>query len=132
MRIRTALLYFFVAWSSSPFAAPHIRISATATPREVFAEQPLQQAVAGLPGNEQILMATRLDPLLKPYAAQIQDFRSDAKEAFQLRRVGNTILVAGYDPSGVLYGAMETDRRGALQSGGDAVDRGCSRWRAAG
>ena len=102
MRIRAALLTFFVAWSSSAFAAPYIRISATATPREVFAEQRLQQAVAGLPGNEQILMATRLDPLLKPYAAQIPEFGPDAKEAFRLRRVGNTIVVAGHDPSGVL------------------------------
>ena len=111
MRIRAALLTFFVAWSSSAFAAPYIRISGTATPREVFAEQRLQQAVAGLPGNEQILMATRLDPLLKPYEAQIPEFGPDAKEAFRLRRVGNTILVAGYDPSGVLYGAMELAER---------------------
>ena len=44
---------------------PHIRVSANATPRELFAEQRLQQAVAGLPGDEQILLATRLDPLLE-------------------------------------------------------------------
>src|ERR1700678_3607826 len=106
MNIRSVLLFFWVA-STSALAAPHIRVSATASPREIFAEQRLQQTVAGLPGHEQILLATRLDPLLKPYDKQIPDFWPDAKEAFLLRRLGNTIIVAGYDPSGVLYGAME-------------------------
>ncbi len=88
-------------------AAPHIRVSTTATPRELFAEQRLEEAVKGLPGNEQILLATRMDPLLKAYDKQIPDFWPDAKEAFLLRRLGNTIVVTGYDASGVLYGAME-------------------------
>ncbi len=44
---------------------------------------------------------------MKPYDKQIPDFWPDAKEAFLLRRLGNTVIVAGYDPSGVLYGAME-------------------------
>jgi hypothetical protein len=68
-------------------------------------------------------MATRLDPLLKPYEAQIPEFGPDAKEAFRLRRLGNTILVAGYDPSGVLYGAMElADRVRAAHSLPAALD----------
>ncbi len=41
------------------------------------------------------------------YDKEIPDFWPDAKEAFLLRRLGNTIVVAGYDPSGVLYGALE-------------------------
>jgi len=106
MRLQTAILLLSVA-SASALAAPHIRISATPTPREIFAEQRLQQAVAGLPGDEQILLATRLDRLLKPYDTQIPAFFPDAKEAFLLRRLGKTIIVAGYDPSGVLYGALE-------------------------
>ena len=106
MRIRTAFLLIFLA-STSALAAPHIRVSANATPREVFAKERLQQAIAGLPGDEQILLATRLDPLLEPYDKQIPGLSPDAKEAFLLRRIGNTIIVAGYDPSGVLYGAME-------------------------
>ncbi|HEX9201673.1 MAG TPA: hypothetical protein VF865_19100 [Acidobacteriaceae bacterium] len=93
--------------ATSALAAPHVRVSANATPRELFAEQRLQQAVKGLPGDEQILVATRLDPLLKVYDTQIPDFWPDAKEAFLLRRIGNTIIVTGYDTSGVLYGAME-------------------------
>ncbi len=106
MNMRRAVLFFWIA-STSALAAPHIHLSATPSAREIFAGQRLEQAVAALPGDEQILLATRLDPLLKPYDKQIPDFWPDAKEAFLLRRLGNTIIVAGYDPSGVLYGAME-------------------------
>jgi hypothetical protein len=110
MRLQTAVLFFSVA-STGALAAPHIRVSANPTPRELFAEQRLQQAVAGLRGEEQILLATRPDPLLKPYDKLIPAFGADAKEAFLLRRLPGThpatILVAGYDPSGVLYGALE-------------------------
>src|ERR1022692_1601594 len=81
--------------STSALAAPHIRVSTNATPRELFAEERLQQAIGGLPGDEQILLATRLDPLLKPYDKQIPDLWPDAKEAFLLRRIGDTIIVAG-------------------------------------
>ena len=101
----------FVLCAVTAFAEPHVRHSATATPRELFASERLQAAVKDLPGDEQILLATRMDPLLKAYDKQVPDFWPDAKEAFLLRRIGNTIIVAGYDPSGVLYGAMElTDR----------------------
>jgi hypothetical protein len=58
-----------------------------------------------------------MDPLLKAYDKQIPAFWPDAKEAFLLRRLGNTIIVAGFDPSGVLYGAMElADRIRAAHS----------------
>ncbi|MDP9051277.1 MAG: hypothetical protein M3O31_11255, partial [Acidobacteriota bacterium] len=106
MKIPSILLFLCLA-APSAFAAPQVRVSATATPRELFAQERLQQAVALLPGDEQILLATRMDPLLKAYDKQIPDFWPDAKEAFLLRRIGTTILVTGYDPSGVLYGAME-------------------------
>jgi hypothetical protein len=116
MNIRTALVFFCVA-TSCAFAEPRIKVSASATPREIFAEQRLQEAVAGLPGDQQILLATRMDPLLKAYDKQIPAFWPDAKEAFLLRRLGNTIIVAGFDPSGVLYGAMElADRIRAAHS----------------
>jgi hypothetical protein len=108
--VRTYVVFsaaLLLGMTASAMAAPHIRVSATATPRELFAEQRLEEAVKGLPGNEQILLATRRDPLLKAYDKRIPDFGPDAKEAFLLRRLGNTILVTGYDASGVLYGAME-------------------------
>ena len=110
MKMRGAVLFFWVA-TTSAVAAPHIHLSATPSAREMFAGQRLEQVVAALPGDEQILLATRLDPLLKQYDKQISDFWPDAKEAFVLRRLGNTIIVAGYDASGVLYGSMELAER---------------------
>jgi hypothetical protein len=109
MKMRRVLPLLLCA--TSAFAEPHVRVSASVTPRELFAEQRLEEAVKGLPGDEQILLATRRDPLLKAYDAQIPDFWPDAKEAFLLRRLGNTIIVTGYDASGVLYGAMELAER---------------------
>jgi hypothetical protein len=110
MKITNAVLLVCAAWTSA-LAAPHIRVSANATPREIFAEQRLEKAVEGLSGDEQIMLATRMDPLLREYDKRIPDFWPDAKEAFLLRRLGNTIVVAGYDASGVLYGAMELAER---------------------
>jgi len=104
--ICVVLFSVFVA-STAALAAPHVRTASDATPREVYADELLQKAVADLPGEERILLATRRDPLLAPYDKQIPDFWPDAKEAFLLRRLGNTIVVTGYDSSGVLYGAME-------------------------
>ena len=122
MKIRTALLSFCFV-TSSAFAAPRITVSATPSPREVFAEQRLREAVAGLPGDERILLATRMDPLLKAYDKQIPDFWPDAKEAFLLKRMGNTIIVTGYDSSGVLYGALElADRVRAAHALPTALD----------
>lgn len=92
-------------------ATPHIVTSATPTPREQFAAARLRTAIAHLPGTEQILLAQRNDPILKPYDKKIPDFWPDAKEAFLLRRIDNTIIVTGYDASGTLYGALELASR---------------------
>jgi hypothetical protein len=93
--------------SVSALASPHVQLSAHPTPREQYAADRLREAVGHLPGNEQIILATRLDPVLKRYDKNISAFWPDAKEAFLLRRMGNTIIVTGYDASGVLYGALE-------------------------
>jgi hypothetical protein len=92
-------------------AAPHIVLSAHPTPREQYAAQQLRQAVGHLSGSERILLATRHDALLTPYDKQIPDFWPNAGEAFLLRRIHNTVIVTGYDPSGVLYGALELTSR---------------------
>ncbi|GGH09106.1 hypothetical protein [Silvibacterium dinghuense] len=105
---RAILLFFAAACSTSAaYAAPQIKISATATPREQYAAELLHDAVSSLPGRETILLATRHDALLLRYDKTIPDLWPGAKEAFILRRIGNTILVAGYDPSGVFYGTEE-------------------------
>jgi hypothetical protein len=98
-------------FSLPAFAAPHIRTSAHPTPREQFAAERLQVAVAGLPGSETIILAQRGDPAIKPYDKRLPQFWPDAKEAFILRRLGNTIVVTGYDASGTLYGALELASR---------------------
>jgi hypothetical protein len=105
------LCIFIVATSIPAFAAPQLRLSAHPTPRELYAADLLRPLLATLPGKEQILLATRHDPLLQPFDEQIADFGPDAKEAFLLRRTGSTIVVAGFDASGVLYGAEELASR---------------------
>jgi hypothetical protein len=109
-KTRSTLAFLVLSFAgSAAFAAPHVIHSAHPTPRERFAAQRLEASVAHLPGNERILLATRHDPLLARYDKSIPDFWPDAKEAFLLRRIPNsdTIIVTGFDPSGVLYGALD-------------------------
>ncbi len=89
------------------FAQPRVITCAHATPREQYAAERLRSAVAGLPGSETILLAQRNNPLLRHYDKQLNQFWPDAKEAFLLRRLGNTVVVAGFDASGTLYGALD-------------------------
>lgn len=107
MKTFLALLLFTLP----AFATPRIRTSAKPTPREQFAASRLRAAVAGLPGNETIVLAQRNDPALKPYDKQIPQFWPNAQEAFILRRLGNTIVATGYDASGTLYAALELASR---------------------
>ena len=105
---KAALLIIAVAMSAAAsHAAPHVETSANATPREQFAAERLRAAVAALPGHETIFLATRRDSLLARFDKKIPGLWPNAKEAFALSRIGNTIVVAGYDPSGVLYGTEE-------------------------
>lgn len=88
-------------------AQPAVRTAAHATPREMFAAERVRSAVTNLPDHVTILLAQRRDPLLASFDKQIPDLWPNAQEAFLLKRIGNTIIVAGYDASGVLYGAEE-------------------------
>ncbi len=92
-------------------ATPRVVISAHATPRERYAAERLRAAVAELPTSETILLAQRNDALLARYDKQVPYFWPNAEEAFILRRLGNTIIVTGYDASGTLYGALELASR---------------------
>src|SRR5215472_2134457 len=92
----------------SAFAAPRVVLSKNATPREQFGASRLRAAVAGLSGDETILLAQRNDPLMKPYDERIPDFWPDAKEAYLLRRIdSSTIIATSYDASGTLYAALD-------------------------
>jgi hypothetical protein len=106
--MRTCLLIAILAGTSfRAFALSRVEISAHATPREQFAAGRLRAAVADLPGDERILLATQHDALLAPYNKVVPEPWPGAKEAFVLKRVGRTIVVEGSDPSGVLYGVEE-------------------------
>jgi hypothetical protein len=98
-------------------ATPRIQLSAHPTPREQFAADRLRAALTSLPANNsvtEIILATRKDPVLKPFDkpdTRITTFWPDAQEAYLLRRLGNTVIVTGYDTSGVLYGALDLATR---------------------
>ena len=92
-------------------AAPRVLTGSNPAPRELYAAEQLRAATSQLSGNETILLARCDDPALKPYAAQLGSLSASMPEAFALRRVGNSIVVAGADASGVLYGALELASR---------------------
>lgn len=88
-------------------AQVRVRVSDHASPRELFAAERVREAVKGLRGHEEVLLAVRSDALLKGFGTEVAEPWPNAKEAFVLKRVGNAIVVAGSDSSGVLYGAEE-------------------------
>jgi hypothetical protein len=114
--------------SSSPSPArfwpsPNVRISATASPRERFAAEHLEASLTSIAGNEEILLATRHDPLVSAFDKQLPLLPVENKEDFVLKRFGNNILCVGSDSSGVLYGAEElTDRIHAAHSLPEQLD----------
>jgi len=67
MLVKKIFALFLLTLPGFAFATPRIRTSAHPTPREQFAASRLRAAVAGLPGNETIILAQRKDPTLKPY-----------------------------------------------------------------
>lgn len=95
----------------STMAAVLVRTAPDATPRELYGAQQLSMAVAGIHENATILVAQRNSSLLAHYDKQLETFWPNAEEAFILHRFGSTIVVAGYDPSGTLYGALDLASR---------------------
>ena len=104
---KTLVAMAFCLGSVAASAAPRVEVSAKATPREKFAAERLRSAVKKLPDNGLILLATRQDPLLARFDKQVPQLWPGAEEAYVLKRLGKTIVIAGSDPSGVLYGAEE-------------------------
>lgn len=100
-----AALSLLAPWHAS--AAIRVRTAPDATPRELYAAKRVRDAVQHLPGNGTILLAQRSSPLLAKFDKQLETFWPNAEEAFVLHRFGSTIVVAGFDASGVLYGAIE-------------------------
>lgn len=105
--MRKLILFVVFVASVRAFSQPTVRVSKQATPRERFAAERVRAAVAGLGGHEEILLAMERDPMLGRFGSKVPELWPGAKEAFVLKRFGNTIVVEGSDASGVLYGAEE-------------------------
>jgi hypothetical protein len=101
-----AITFVGLSVLSAP-AAVRVRTTAHATPRELYGAEQLREAVRGIPGDATVLVAQRSSPLLARYDKQLETFWPHAEEAFILHRFGATVVVAGYDASGTLYGALE-------------------------
>src|ERR1700756_4180596 len=98
--MRTFLLSLIVvAAPLTALASPRVELSSNATPREHYAAERLRAVVAKLGGNERILPAIEHDPLFASFGKDVPELWPRAKEAFVLRRLGNTIVVEGSDPS---------------------------------
>ena len=110
---RQAVLYSTLAAVSvlPASAAVRVRTAPHATPRELYAAERLRAVTQNLHENATILLAQRSSPLLAHYDKQLETFWPKAEEAFVLHRFGSTIVVSGYDASGVLYGALELANR---------------------
>ena len=93
---------------------PQIVTDPGATPRELYAASRLADAIAkagvSLGAGSRILAGTRSSSIFAN-TSPLPAFPEGATEAFRLKRSGNDWLVAGSDPSGVLYGCLEMARR---------------------
>ncbi|MDR3792592.1 MAG: hypothetical protein P4L03_04340 [Terracidiphilus sp.] len=92
-------------------AAPRIVTGSAPSPREQYAAAEIREAAATLPGSTTIVLARLGDPVLTPYAKDLATLSATTPEAFALRRSGSTLIVAGSDASGVLYGALDLASR---------------------
>jgi hypothetical protein len=95
--------------------------------RELYGAEKLRAALAGLkstPAKAKIVAGLRSAPELAKF--DLPEFWPQATEAFLIRQVGETWVVAGSDASGVLYGEMELAARiksaGALPQGIDDME----------
>ena len=95
------------------FASIPVITAPDATPREKYGAERLdgilRNLTESLPADAKVIVALRDSPLLARYP--LAQFWPGATEAFLLKRVGDTWIVAGSDPSGALYGSLELAER---------------------
>jgi hypothetical protein len=80
----------------------------SATPRELYGAEKLRDAVGKLsssPRGARIVAAVRSAPELKHF--NLSELPAQTQETFLIKQFGNTWIIAGSDPSGVLYGELE-------------------------
>ncbi len=95
-----------------------------AAPRELYGADKLRAALAQVkdaPRGARVLAAVRSAPELARF--DLPEFGPQAEEAFLIRQVGDTWVIAGSDPSGVLYGELElADRVSAAHALPTGID----------
>ena len=98
-----------------------------ASSRELYGAERLHAALAELktaPAGARVVTGVRIAPEIERF--DLPEFWPQAQEAFLIRQVGKTWVIAGSDPSGVLYGEMELAARirasGALPEGIDDME----------
>ncbi len=106
-----------------------------ASARELWGAQQLRQALAAVrqpPSGARIVVGLRTAPQMARFK-DLPAFWPQAEEAFHIQQVGNTWVIAGSDPSGVLYGELELADRirssGALPTGIDDTEHPALRLR---
>jgi hypothetical protein len=107
-----------------------------ATARELYGAEKLRAALAGLktaPAGARVFAGLRTAPEIE--RLDVPEFWPQAKEAFLIKQVGRTWVVAGSDASGVLYGEMELATRvkagGVLPEGIDDMEHPALKLRGA-
>src|SRR5579875_3911407 len=120
---------------SAALCAPVKVITAkSATPRELYGAEKLRAALAEIPSaprGARVVAAVRSARELERF--QLPEFWPQAEEAFLIRQIGDAWVVAGSDPSGVLYGELELADRvraaHALPAGIDDMEHPALRLR---
>ncbi len=123
----TSVLAFMLC--AAIHAAPVPVITAkNASSRAQWGAQQLRAALATIkqaPQGTRVVAGQLTAPELKPF--NLPAFRPHAEEAFLIRQIGHTWIIAGSDPSGVLYGELELADRvrasGSLPPGIDDLEQ---------
>lgn len=109
------MLLLFILFVTPLRATQRVLLDPQATPREVYGASKLTEVLESkgfrLPRNARIIAAVRSSQLFSGYASRLP--LTPESEAFHILRAGKVWLIAGSDPSGVLYGCMELARLAA-------------------
>jgi hypothetical protein len=111
-RISCLLVCVLVFCVAAQAARVKVVMARGASARELYGAERLRVALAELkaaPAGARVVAALRSAPEIRRF--NLPEFWPQAQEAFLIRQVGKTWVVAGSDPSGVLYGEMELAAR---------------------
>ena len=138
LRLRGLLACAATLLLSGMAAASPIKVVTTknASARELWGAEQLRAAIAdakGAPQGARVMTGVRNAPEIDRFS--LPEFWPRAKEAFLIKQVGNTWVIAGSDASGVLYGELELAGRikaaGTLPEGIDDMEHPALKLRGA-